>query len=260
MKKKILIVISIIIIIFVVALLVIQSSNDATNKEKPEKKDKKCIDIETKIENNETFALFITEDLSVEGDQSDIINKYLRNYKTDNNIYIIDKLDMDKNCIKKIVKEAGVYDVASDTQVSSVLGYLKGKMIGSIHNLTSYETLEDFLNENKIITKKTIKDNLSLNEFKNKTKQNKYMLLILIDEEKRIFFTKNLEEVFSDYNYDTINRKSKEGQQIDKFMKKEYKEYNEYPRLFYFENGKLIKDDEVYSLESFEEFKSNINK
>ena len=85
------------------------------------------------------------------------------------------------------------------------------------------------------------------------------MILIFIEEEKRDFFTRNMEKVFIDCDFDVVNRSSKSGKAIDEYIKTEYKKYNDYPRLFYFKNNKLIKDETSFSLEDFKIFKNSIN-
>lgn len=255
MKSKILVVISIILIIIILLIIFIGSTDNS--KKIINTKNKKCIDIEEKVRNKETFALFITNDLSIEDESNDAVRKYLNLYK-DDNIYIIDKLDINKECIKEIIIETGLYNLVEENQNNAVLGYEKGNMTVSQHNIMSYETLEDFLDENNIIKKQIIQEELSFEKFKEKKQQDEYILLIMMDEEKRNFFISNMRKVFKDYDYDVINLRSEEGQKINQNIVKEYKKFNEYPRLLYFKNNKLVKDDMVYGLDTFKMFKENL--
>ena len=199
MKKKVLIILSIIVVItiFVVALLVGSTSNNAADKTKEKEiiKTEKCINLEEKQNKEETFVLFITDDLSNGTDQSNAINKYLRIYEK-NNIMVIDKKDLKEECMINLIKQTGVYSTANDENVSTALGFIKGSMIGGLHNFTDFYTLEDWLDTNKVIAKKEISEEITLDKFKEKKSNGEYLILIFIEEEKRDFFTRNMEKVF----------------------------------------------------------------
>lgn len=252
-RKKIILTIIIMIIIFIIF-----ASYIVTPKKTTSIKNQKCIDINEKIKSKETFALFITNDLNIEDESNDVVNKYLKIYKNENIYVINNNIDVNKDCITDILLNAGIYKVIKEEQTNSVLCYEKGVFTVSQHTITSYETLENFLDENGIIQKRVIKEKINMSDYKKKKQQDAYILLIISEEDKRDFFTNNMKKVYNNYDYDVINRKSDVGKEITESIKKEYKDFNVYPRLLYFSKNKLVKEKEVYGLKDFQKFKDNL--
>ena len=254
MKKILLLPLAIVLIITV---LIIVNSNNSSVSESIELKYKKCTDIEEKIKNNETFALFILNNTSNQ-EESEEIHRYLNTYKNEN-IYRINKIDISKDCIKNIIISTGLYDIIEESQNNSILCYKNGKLTASQHNLFSYDALELFLDENDIIKKRIIKEEINFKRYKENKQKSKYILLIFSNEEQREMFSNNMKNVFKEYEYNIINRKTDVGKLITENIEKEYKKINEYPRILYFENNELIKDDSVFGIETFKHFKTTIS-
>lgn len=73
---------------------------------------------------------------------------------------------------------------------------------------------------------------------------------------------RSIRKHFSEYNYDIVNINSETGDKVREAMENKYGTINEYPRVNYFENGKLIESWDAsteYDLTYFKDLIENNN-
>lgn len=219
-----------------------------------------CGEVKQASSNKETFALFITDGLRQESDSNDIVEKYFKNYKNSNNsIYSTSFQNINSKCFKGFLTTNNYNDIMKN-KFNTVLAYKKGKLVSSIINITDYYYLENFLDKNDIIKKNVIKEDIGLNDFNKKIKNDKYILAIIAEEETRGDIKEKIEKVFSDYDTDIVNMRDGEGKKIFDKVSKMVKLDQTYPKIIYFSNGKYVTSIITATESTMKEFKSQIEK
>lgn len=260
-KQKILITISTIIIIVVILCSIFITPQE---KEKldldNEKLNKMCNEINEEIKNQSNFVVFVTDNLVFSGDSNDVVNEYINAHQTSNQIFNIDFTEINDKCIKKILENDNLYEFLDTSRVNTVLGYKKGKIVMTQSNMTDYISLEEDLDKYGVIKAKKKKESVTLEKFKDNINQEKYIFLMITEENKRIKFENILKEVFYDYDYDYANYYGTEGEKIYSYIKDDLETENVFPKLIYYSKGKIIKETVASQKEQFEEFKTEIEK
>ena len=100
--------------------------------------------------------------------------------------------------------------------------------------------------------------NIIIDNYKQNISNDKYLLLIINDEKQREKLSKLLGEEFPNYEHDIINVQSDVGSNIKKDVELNYKSFNEFPLLIYYENGKAIYSETVIDSMSFKLYKSDL--
>lgn len=254
-KKKLVIIIS--VIVLVVILGVILFFNLAPKHEYKNRVNKICDGLNQDINNKENALLFIKIDSDL--DSMYVIEKLKTNYSK-NIIYEISYEEIHTECIKAILEDINLYDSIAKNPISSAVIYKKGEYAGEIGGLDSYKQLEDYLVKNEIVKKKEIKESRTVSEYEKKFEDDQYILLIMADENKRDYYTNMVKKYFSNYDYDVINLNSDIGRNVRIKIENDYGSLNEYPRIFYFSNGKLIKSGDAEDDVVIEIFKQSIEK
>ncbi len=249
----------VIIIIVLVVLLVIASIITILSM-KSEKTIKSRIsnicDNITANENSKKSSIIFIENLNSTEESLDTVDKLKANYKN-SNIYVVYKDDLKNKCLQSLLARNNVYEEISKINDSLVLIYnsgFKSMMVG----LDSYKNVENYLLENKVISKKTLKEEISFEEYKDKFNSENYLLLIVDNENRRNKSEKLIKKYFKDYPYDIINLNSKIGQKIRENVENEHKALNEYPRIYYFKKGKLVKSNDMANEGDIKNFKNEI--
>ncbi len=257
MKKKktlILLIITIVIICFIIIISISSSKEEKYQKRIV----KTCENLTKDIKDKKDFLLFIQPSDS-SNDSLDTIDRIKENYpKT--LIYQINYNDIKDNCIKKILEKSSLYEDIQNNPVPTSIVYKSGEYVAQIAGLDEYRETEKFFEKNKIIEIKEIKESITYNEYKEKQKQEDYLLLVMSDEKMRDDLDKLLKENFSNYSYNIINMYSDEGKKIKEDIESNNDIIKEYPRMFYFKNKKLILSEDAFDDFTIKEYKEKLNK
>lgn len=216
-----------------------------------------CDGLNQNISNKENAILII--EINSDLDSMDVIEKFKNNYSK-SIIYEISYEEIHTECIKAILEDINLYDSIAKNPISSAVIYKEGEYAGEFGGLDSYKQLEDFLVKKEIIKKKEIKEKHTFSEYVEKFQDDDYILLIMADEEQRNYYTDMVKKYFSDYDYDVVNLNSDIGRNVRIKIENDYGSLNEYPRIFYFSNGKLIKSGDAEDDVVIEIFKKSIEK
>ena len=246
-----------IIMIFVVIVIVILAIIGANNKYINSTKSL-CNNINKYKKGNKSFVVYFEPQNSDTNEEiKSPINQLSEDYK-ELIILQITTDKMDDDCIKKELEITGTYSWFQKDEASMIM-YKDGKYVGAYASLNEYNSLENSLLEKKVIKKKEIKEDITLEKFKSAIKTD-YIIIIIPDENYRSIVEENSSKSFKDYDYDVVDYKSGEGEKIDKYINQNYKVNNNYPKALYFKNSKIVLEESFYNVvEDYQEFVKNIN-
>lgn len=251
-KKRIILLICILIIFAIVFIKLTIPSSEETKSVATKTCEKLNENINT---NNDTIIFFKPRTMTIEAQET--VEELKKNYPNVEVINITEKILKDE-CIKKTLEDSNAYKDMNKKIDSLIVAYKNGKNIGTIMGLDTYSVVENYLDEIGLIKKKEIKETLNQQDFEEKIKSEKYLLLIVGTEEQRKELTELMQQHFASYKYDVISLKSETGQQIKEYIEQNNEVLNEYPQMFYFENNKLIKYQAAYDEETFVEYKNDL--
>ena len=256
MKKKTIIILIIIILIILAIVLIV---NPSETKDKYQNTvTKTCKELKIKINTKKDLVLFIYPKDST-GESLETREKLKKNY-SETLMYTIQHEKIKNNCIKEILEKDNIYADINNNPMPTAVLYKQGQYVAQITGLDGYNETEEYFEEYNLIKKSEIKESLTLKEYEQKINQKEYLLLIMTKEQMRDKLKKILENSFKNYSYDIINLYSEEGEKIKQNIESKYEIVKEYPRIFYFQNGKLMKSETAFDEFSINEFKESIDK
>lgn len=212
-----------------------------------------CDKLDKAIANKENFVLAIESSSS---DEDDVLKNISKNYKNLKLINTKNESVINKECIKKVIKENALDNIKTDLGMAIL--YKNGTYVGMISDLTNYNNLENYLIQKEIIKKKEIKEKISFEKFKSNTK-NEYIIFLVDTEENRKLLEKNVPKYFKEYKYDIANINSNDGGLIYKYVLEHNGESSLImPQGTYFKNSKVVTTRDALNIEeelaSFSEF------
>lgn len=214
-----------------------------------------CNDVSTVKKNNGNFMLVIEKKNS----NLDALKEFSEEY---NELKVLraSYKSIDNDCFKEELKGIGLYDLVEAENSTVYVFYKEGKYVGVMGGVVTYDNLESYAIKKELVTKHEIEEAITLDSFKENIK-GKYILIITVEEKARKIIEPLAVKHLSSYKYDIVDRKSKVGLSIYKYVKENYKLGSGFPQALYFENGKLLVNGEVYNLdEDYHEFIDNIKK
>lgn len=247
-KIKIFLVIMFLLLMLIALMIFILFNNSV------EKADTRtiCQTIGEEIDNNDDLVIFIGN----YSDASNMLESLQKEYSNLKGHNIIIN-DANSSCLKELLEENGIYEMIINSIDTSMIVYKKGVYQGVYVGVNNYEVVKDYLEEVGLIEFVSHND-IDLNDFKNKIKGNNYLLVLIVTENLRSDLEEKMGKFYKEYDYDIVNISEKEGRKIYNFISDDYEIDNEFPRLLWFNKGKLIENDFVIRNDDFSDFKNNI--
>lgn len=250
-KRKIIVIIGLIIgIIFVmVGTITLNSDKDKV------KYNDVCRQIDKAKTNQKDFIVVINNHDVLTDFVFQMKEKYRRL-----NIIEINEQKMKYECLGTSLEDTGEYERLLNDKNSTIIGYKNGVYEGLISgNQSSFETVEKYLNELKIIEIPKAGNTITYEEYEQNKKLDEYFVIIISNEEARKHVEVDFSKVFSGKKYDVVNKESEEGTKILKDIKSKVK-VSSYPKLFYFKKGELLLNESCISEMYMEQIKTKISK
>lgn len=257
-RKKIITISALIVICIVIALIIIFpliGKDDNNNNEI--NKNKLCVNMEKSMLKKENFVIIVNYERA-NGYTYEATSKFKEEYKKLVTIYETDYNTLNEECVKDLMYYDGIHEQLIANPSQAVIGYKKGVFSGLSLDIGSFRKLEELLIEQEVITKKEIKESLTYEKYQKNKNEDEYLLLVVVNEETRKIVSENMKKVFPDIKQDTVNKFSSLGEKIINELKSTTKAEDVYPHVFYFKNGKVIANNNLYSEDEFKEFKKMI--